>query len=60
MAHRYLQRLQREYLAMQRDPPPYITAVPLPENILEWHYCLYDIQDPAYAGGFYHGKVWHT
>jgi ubiquitin-conjugating enzyme E2 J2 len=55
---RYQTRLQREYVAMQRNPPPYISAAPLPENILEWHYVLHDLPEQPYAGGYYHGKVW--
>lgn len=29
-------RLKQDYLRLKRDPVPYITAEPLPTNILEW------------------------
>eukprot|EP00123_Amoebidium_parasiticum_P002107 comp13349_c0_seq1/m.8793 comp13349_c0_seq1/g.8793 ORF comp13349_c0_seq1/g.8793 comp13349_c0_seq1/m.8793 type:complete len:241 (-) comp13349_c0_seq1:326-1048(-) len=51
------QRLQKEYIKINRDPPPYIRAVPLPNNILEWHYVITGPEDSVYAGGFYHGKL---
>jgi len=34
------QRLKQDYLRLKRDPVPYITAEPLPANILEWHYVV--------------------
>ncbi|KAJ1959818.1 Ubiquitin-conjugating enzyme E2 6 [Dipsacomyces acuminosporus] len=50
-------RLSKEYLAMQRNPTPFITAKPLESNILEWHYVLRGPPDTPYAGGEYHGKL---
>ena len=35
-----VQRLKKDYLRLCQDPVPYVTAVPDPRNILEWHYCL--------------------
>lgn len=29
-------RLKQDYLRLKKDPVPYITAEPLPTNILEW------------------------
>ena len=29
-------RLKQDYLRLMRDPVPFITAAPLPTNILEW------------------------
>ena len=34
------QRLRQDYLRLKKDPVPYITAEPLPSNILEWHYVV--------------------
>lgn len=38
-------RLKQDYMRMNRDPVPYITAEPLPSNILEWYmnfiFCLF-------------------
>ena len=29
-------RLRQDYLRLMKDPVPYITAAPLPTNVLEW------------------------
>jgi len=50
-------RLKQDYLRLMRDPVPFITAAPLPTNILEWHYVVEGPPDSVYAGGFYHGKL---
>ena len=34
-------RLRQDYLRIVKDPVPYITALPLPSNILEWFVFLY-------------------
>ena len=33
-------RLQIDYLEMKKNPVSYITAEPLPSNILDWHYVV--------------------
>ncbi|XP_065559988.1 ubiquitin-conjugating enzyme E2 J2-like [Artemia franciscana] len=50
-------RLKQDYIRLKRDPVPYITAEPLPSNILEWHYIVQGPQDSPYEGGYYHGKL---
>ncbi|KAJ2376330.1 Ubiquitin-conjugating enzyme E2 6, partial [Coemansia sp. RSA 2607] len=50
-------RLNKEYLAIQANPPPFITAKPLESNILEWHYVLRGPPDTPYEGGEYHGRL---
>ncbi|XP_062505509.1 ubiquitin-conjugating enzyme E2 J2-like [Corticium candelabrum] len=50
-------RLRQDYLRLMRDPVPYITATPLPSNILEWHYTVRGPSESSYAGGIYHGKL---
>lgn len=50
-------RLKQDYLRIMRDPVPYITAAPLPSNILEWHYVVRGPESSVYEGGFYHGKL---
>ncbi|KAJ2359349.1 Ubiquitin-conjugating enzyme E2 6 [Coemansia sp. RSA 2618] len=50
-------RLNKEYLAMQKNPTPLITAKPLETNILEWHYVVRGPSDTPYEGGEYHGKL---
>nr|QBH73233.1 ubiquitin-conjugating enzyme E2 j2 [Xibalbanus tulumensis] len=50
-------RLKQDYLRIKRDPVPYVTAEPLPSNLLEWHYCVKGPESSVYEGGFYHGKL---
>ncbi len=50
-------RLRNDYMRLMSDPVPYISAAPLPSNILEWHYVVTGPEDSVYNGGFYHGKV---
>ena len=33
-------RLKQDYIRIKKDPVPYITAEPLPSNILEWYLLL--------------------
>ncbi len=33
-------RLKQDYLRLLKDPVPYVKAVPLPTNILIWHYVV--------------------
>ncbi|XP_033103879.1 ubiquitin-conjugating enzyme E2 J2-like [Anneissia japonica] len=50
-------RLKQDYARIIRDPVPYITAAPLPSNILECHYVVLGPENTPYEGGFYHGKL---
>lgn len=50
-------RLRQDYIRLMKDPVPYITAAPLPTNVLEWHYVVEGPEDSLYSGGFYHGKL---
>ncbi|GMM35624.1 E2 ubiquitin-conjugating protein [Saccharomycopsis crataegensis] len=50
-------RLTREYKNIQKNPPPYITAKPNEDNILEWHYVITGPPDTCYVGGQYHGTL---
>jgi len=42
---------------MQRDPPPFVWAVPDEKNILNWHFLVRGPPDSAYADGEYHGMI---
>ncbi|KFB47151.1 AGAP005954-PA-like protein [Anopheles sinensis] len=53
-------RLKQDYMRLKRDPVPYITAEPLPSNILEWHYVIKGPEDSPYHGGYYHGTLLFT
>ncbi|KAH0582488.1 hypothetical protein H2248_010433 [Termitomyces sp. 'cryptogamus'] len=50
-------RLTKEYVSMQREPPPFVWAVPDEKNILTWNYIIRGPPDSPYAGGEYHGVL---
>ncbi|OBZ89714.1 Ubiquitin-conjugating enzyme E2 6 [Choanephora cucurbitarum] len=50
-------RLTKEYMAIQKNPPPYIIAKPLESNILDWHYVITGPPDSPYEGGEYYGRI---
>ncbi|KAI5453796.1 Ubiquitin-conjugating enzyme E2 6 [Naganishia albida] len=50
-------RLQKEYQAMQKSPPPFILARFEEKNILDWHFIIRGPPDSPYAGGEYHGLI---
>ncbi|KAJ3215637.1 Ubiquitin-conjugating enzyme E2 6 [Dinochytrium kinnereticum] len=50
-------RLAKEYMLITQNPPPFIQAKPLEDDILEWHYVVRGPPDSPYAGGEYHGKL---
>lgn len=52
-----MSRMKQDYMRLKRDPLPYITAEPLPNNILEWHYVVKGPANTPYYGGYYHGTL---
>eukprot|EP00250_Pteridium_aquilinum_P028198 c36749_g1_i1 orf=408-1154(-) len=52
-----VQRLQKEFRALCKEPVPHVVARPSPNDILEWHYVLEGSEGTPFAGGVYHGKV---
>uniref|UniRef100_A0A1D1ZKR1 E2 ubiquitin-conjugating enzyme n=1 Tax=Anthurium amnicola TaxID=1678845 RepID=A0A1D1ZKR1_9ARAE len=50
-------RLNKEYISLQKNPPPYLMAKPLESNILEWHYVIRGPPDTPYHNGEYHGVL---
>ncbi|KAK2465480.1 hypothetical protein APHAL10511_002372 [Amanita phalloides] len=50
-------RLSKEYIAMQKEPPPFVWAVPDEKNILTWNYTIRGPPDTPYAGGEYYGVL---
>ncbi|RDB23895.1 Ubiquitin-conjugating enzyme E2 6 [Hypsizygus marmoreus] len=48
-------RLTKEYVAMQKEPPPFVWAVPDEKNILTWNFLIRGPPDTPFAGGEYHG-----
>jgi ubiquitin-conjugating enzyme E2 J2 len=52
-----VKRLQKEYHAICKEPPPQIVARPSPSDILEWHFVLEGSEGTPFAGGIYYGKL---
>ncbi|KAJ2156377.1 Ubiquitin-conjugating enzyme E2 6 [Coemansia sp. RSA 552] len=50
-------RLGKEYLALKKSPPEFITARPLEKDILEWHFIIQGPPDTPFEGGEYHGRL---
>lgn len=50
-------RLTKEYIGMQREPPPFVWAAPDEKNILTWNYIIRGPPDSPFAGGEYHGVL---
>ncbi|ORY94907.1 ubiquitin-conjugating enzyme/RWD-like protein [Syncephalastrum racemosum] len=50
-------RLTKEYLEIQKNPPPFIIARPVESNILEWHYVIRGPPETPYEGGEYYGRL---
>ncbi|KAJ4470219.1 UBC-like protein [Lentinula aciculospora] len=50
-------RLTKEFVAMQKDPPPFIWAVPEEKNILTWNYIIRGPPDSPFTGGEFHGLL---
>ena len=49
-------RLQKEYISIQKEPIPYAIAAPDPSNWLEWHFTIYGLSG-VYEEGTYYGKI---
>ncbi|KAH9046588.1 UBC-like protein [Lactarius hengduanensis] len=50
-------RLSKEYITMQREPPPFVWAAPEEKDILTWNYIIHGPPDSPYVGGEYHGVL---
>lgn len=50
-------RLTKEYVTMQKEPPPFVWAVPDEKNILTWNFLIRGPSDSPFAGGEYHGLL---
>ena len=49
--------MNREYQAIQADPPPFIIAHPSEVNILEWHYIITGPPNTPYHNGQFWGTL---
>lgn len=52
-----VKRLQKEYRAICKEPPPQIVARPSPSDILDWHFVLEGSEGTPFAGGCYYGRL---
>jgi ubiquitin-conjugating enzyme E2 J2 len=50
-------RLMKEYEDLKTSNPVNFVAEFNKDNILEWHFCLFGLDDDQYRGGIYHGKI---
>jgi len=50
-------RLSKEYVAMQKEPPPFVWAAPDEKNILTWNFLIRGPPDSPFTGGEYHGVL---
>jgi len=50
-------RLQKELVAIQKNPVEHISTTPNESNLLEWHYVIEGPSGSVYEGGFYHGVL---
>ena len=50
-------RLQKELKALSKEAPDFVTARPIDENLLIWHFLFYGPAQSPYAGGIYHGAL---
>ncbi|KAH9990603.1 ubiquitin-conjugating enzyme/RWD-like protein, partial [Russula vinacea] len=50
-------RLSKEYVTMQKEPPPFVWAVPDEKDILIWNFIIHGPPDSPYVGGEYHGVL---
>lgn len=50
-------RLRKEYRTLSREPPPHVTARPVPSNMLRWLFVIEGPPGTPYAGGIYVGRL---
>lgn len=51
-------RLIKEHKDLQESKTNLnFVAEPDPDNIFDWHFCIYGLKECAYEGGFYHGML---
>jgi len=60
MSELCVRRLRRELQSLAKNPIENIEALPLEQNIREWHFVIKGAVDSAYVGGYYHGKLEFT
>ena len=52
-----MKRIRGDVKELTRSPSPVYFALPLEDNMYEWHFCLRGAPDTDFAGGIYHGRI---
>jgi len=57
MTQMCVRRLQKEYKDLIKEPIPNIKIYISPDNLLQWYYCIYGLEDIRYKDGEYYGLI---
>jgi len=52
-----VKRIMKEVKEMERETSTQFRAVPLEDNLFEWHFTIRGPQDTDFQGGIYHGRI---
>ncbi|RYH15796.1 ubiquitin-conjugating enzyme E2 [archaeon] len=52
-----IKRILADVKELQKHPSSRYYAVPLEENMFEWHFTIRGPDDTPFAGGVYHGRI---
>eukprot|EP01122_Echinamoeba_exundans_P012990 TRINITY_DN5593_c0_g1_i1.p1 TRINITY_DN5593_c0_g1~~TRINITY_DN5593_c0_g1_i1.p1 ORF type:complete len:331 (-),score=58.67 TRINITY_DN5593_c0_g1_i1:90-1082(-) len=52
-----VRRILREYKEMSQETSTLFRAVPLEDNIFEWHFTIRGPRETEFEGGVYHGRI---
>ena len=52
-----VRRIMEELNELKKNPSDQYHAVPLEDNIFDWHFTLRGPKDTDFEGGFYHGRI---
>ena len=52
-----MKRIRGDVKELAKNPSPVYFALPLEDNMYEWHFCLRGALDTDFEGGVYHGRI---
>jgi ubiquitin-conjugating enzyme E2 J1 len=52
-----VRRIHADIKEMQKDPSDQYYAMPLDDNLFDWHFTLRGPEDTEFEGGVYHGRI---
>jgi len=52
-----VKRIMREIKEMEKETSSQFKALPLEDNLFEWHFTIRGPQDTEFQGGIYHGRI---